>query len=109
MDNVRTEETEDQSVTSPSGEALGINVHVRRSECIRKYPHWYDPVFGTAREWKSDAVASLVYLIQDGDLNSNVDMYEILSLLSECYAEDCMDEPSAYEKILCSKVSKPRL
>ena len=29
MENVRLEETEDQSVTSPIGEALGRNVHVR--------------------------------------------------------------------------------
>ena len=34
MKNVCPEGTEDQYVTSPSGEALGSNVGVRRSECI---------------------------------------------------------------------------
>ena len=31
IDNVRPEGTEEQSVTSPYGEDLGKNVHVRRS------------------------------------------------------------------------------
>ena len=78
MDNERHEGTEDQSVTSPSGEALGRNVHVRRSKCIRKYPQRYDPVFGSAEEWNNDTVASFIYMIQDGDLNRNVDTYKIL-------------------------------
>ena len=58
MDNVCPEGTEDQYVTSPSGEALGRNVHVRRSKRIRNSPQRYNPGFGAAREWKNDAVAS---------------------------------------------------
>ena len=48
MENVRPEDTEDQSVTYPSVEALGRNVHVRRYERIRNYPQRYDPGFGSA-------------------------------------------------------------
>ena len=81
MDNVRPEFTEDKYGTSPDGEALGRNFHVRRSECIRNSPQWYNPGFGAAREWKNYAFASIVYMIQDRDLNSNVDMYDILLLL----------------------------
>ena len=33
-------------------------------------------------------------MIQDRDLNRNVDTYDILSLLAEWDAEDCMDTPS---------------
>ena len=36
MDNVRPEGTEDQYVTSTSGESLEGNVHVRHSKHIRK-------------------------------------------------------------------------
>ena len=96
MDNVRPEGTEDQSITSPSGEALRRNIHVRRSERIRKYSQQYNPGFGAARECKNDAVASIVYMIQDGYLNSNVDTDNILSLLAEWGAEDCMDDPSTF-------------
>ena len=64
MDNVRLEVTEDQFVKSPSVEALRSNVHVRRSKCIRKPPQQYKPGFGSAREWKNGAVASIVYMIQ---------------------------------------------
>ena len=96
MENVRPEGTEDQSVTYPSGESLGRNIHVRLSKCIRKYIQWYDPGFGSAREWKYDNVASTVYMIQDEDLNTNVDTYGILSLLSEWSAEYCMNAPSAF-------------
>ena len=60
MENVRPEGTEDQFDTSLGGEALGRNVHVRRSERIRKSPQRYNPVFGTARYWNDDAVASIV-------------------------------------------------
>ena len=93
MDILRPEDTEDQSVTSPSGKALGRNVHVRRSKCIRNSPQRYNPVFGAAREWKNDAVASIVYMIQDRDLNINVDTDDILLLLAEWNVEDCMDTP----------------
>ena len=64
MENVRPERTEEQSVTSPSGEALGRNFHVRRSERIIKSPQRYNLVFGAAIEWKNDDVVSIVYMIQ---------------------------------------------
>ena len=83
MDNGCPEGTEDQYVTSPSGEALGRNVNVRRSKRIINSPQRYNPGFGAAREWKNDAVASIVYMIQDRDLYSNVDTDDILSLLAE--------------------------
>ena len=35
-------------------------------------------------------------MIQDRDFDSNVDMDEILLLLSEWDAEDCMDTPSTF-------------
>ena len=63
MDNVCPKGIEDQYVTSPSGEALVRNVHVRRSERIRNSPQRYNPGFGAAIEWKHDAVASIVYII----------------------------------------------
>ena len=83
MDNVCPEGTEEQYVTSPSGEALGRNFHVRRSERIRNSPQPYNPVFGAAIEWKNGAVVSIVYMIQDRDLNRNVATDDILSLLAE--------------------------
>ena len=83
IDNVLPEGTEYQSVTSPNVEALVRNVHVRRSERTINYPQQYNPGFGAAREWKNGAVASIVYMIQDRDLNSNVDTDDILSLLAE--------------------------
>ena len=96
MDNMRPGGTEDQFVTSPSGEALGRNFNVRRSERIRNYPQRYNQGFGAAREWKNDAVESIFYMIQDRSLNRNVDTDDILSLLAECDAEDCMDMPSTF-------------
>ena len=78
MENVCPERTEDQSVTSPSGEALERNAHVRRSECIRNSPQGYNSGFGAAREWKNDAVASILYMIQYSELHSNVDKDDIL-------------------------------
>ena len=83
MDNVCPKENENQYVTSPSGEALGRNVNVRRSERIRNFPRRFKPGFGAAREWKNNAVASIVYMIQDRDFDSNVDTDDILSLLAE--------------------------
>ena len=83
MDNVFPDGNENQYVTSPSGEALGRNVDERRSERTRNSPQWYNPGFGAAREWNNDAVASIVYMIQDRDIDSNVDTADILSLLSE--------------------------
>ena len=96
MDNVCPEGNENQYVTSPSGEALGRNVNVRRSERIRNSPQRYNPGFGAAREWNNDAVASIVYMIQDRDFDSNVDTDDIISLLAEWDAEDCMDTPSTF-------------
>ena len=56
---------------------------MRRSECIRKSSQRYNPGFGAAIEWNNDVVASIVNTIQDGDIDSNVDTYDILSLLAE--------------------------
>ena len=81
MYNICTEGTEDQSVTYPSGEALGSNVHTKRSKLIIKYPQQYDPGSRDDREWKSCDVAIIFYMIQDGDLNINVDMDDILLLM----------------------------
>ena len=96
MENVRPEGTEEQSVTSPSGEALGRNANLRRSERIRKSPHRYGPGFGANREWSSDDVASIFYVIQNGDFNSNVYMDEIICLLDEWDVGDCMDTKSMF-------------
>ena len=96
MDNMRPEGSEVQSITSPYGEYLGSNVHVRRSERIRNYPQWYNPGFGDVREWNNDAVASIFYIIQDRYLNINADTDEILSLLDEWDAEYFMDTPSTF-------------
>ena len=69
---------------------------MRRSERIRNSPQRYNPGFGAAKEWKHDAVASIVYMIQDRYFDSNVDTDEILSLLAEWDAEDCMDTPPMF-------------
>ena len=95
-DNVCPDGNENQYVTSPSGEASGRNVNVIRSELIRNFPQRFNPGFGAAREWKNDAVASIVYIIQDRDFDSNVDTDDILSLLADWDAEDCMDTPSTF-------------
>ena len=96
MDNIRPEGTEDQSVTSTSGEYLGMNVHVRHSERIRKFSQRYDPGFGAAREWKNDDVTSIVYMIQDGYLNSNVNTDDTLYLIAEWDEGDFMDTSSEF-------------
>ena len=96
MENVIPEVTEDQYVTSTSGEALGKNFHMRRSKRIRNSPQRYNPGFVDAREWNNDAVASIVYMIQDRYLNSKVDTDDILSLLAEWDAKNCMDKPSTF-------------
>ena len=83
-------------MTSPSGEALGRNFRVRRSKRIRNYPQRYNPGFGAAREWNNEDVASIVYMIQNRDINSNVDTDDILSLLAERDAEYFMDTPSKF-------------
>ena len=43
------------------------------SERIINYQQQYEPVFGDARECKNDHVASLFYMIRDGDYVRNVD------------------------------------
>ena len=43
MENVCKEGTEDQYVTSPSGDDFGRNVHVRRSKRIINSPQRYNP------------------------------------------------------------------
>ena len=96
MKNLRPERTEDQYIIPPSVEALERNFYVRRSERIRKSPQWYNPWFGADGEWKNDAVASIVYIIQDRDFNINVDAHNILLLLAEWDVEDCMDMPSTF-------------
>ena len=96
MDNVRPEGNEYQSVTSPSWEALGVNVHVIRSKRIRKYPQQYYLGCGDARECNNYDVSSIVYMIHYGGLNRNVDTYDILSLLDEWDAEYFMDDPSTF-------------
>ena len=96
MENMCPDGNENQYVTSPSGEALRKNFNVRRSKRIRNSPHRYNPGFGAAREWKNDAVASIVYMIQDRDFYSNVDTDDILSLLAEWDAEYFMDTPSTF-------------
>ena len=90
MDNVCLEGNEDQYVTSTSGDALGRNFHVRRYQLIIISTQRYNPGFGAAGEWKNDAVASIVYMIQDRDFDSNVDTDDILSVLAEWDSEDCM-------------------
>ena len=69
---------------------------MRRSERIRNSPQRYYPGFGPARDWNNDDVASIVYMIQDRDFYSNVDTDDILLLLAEWDAEDCMDTPSTF-------------
>ena len=69
---------------------------MKRSESIKNSPQRYNPGFGAAREWKNDAVVSIVYMIQDRDLNSNVDTDDTLLLLYEWDTEYCMDMPSTF-------------
>ena len=45
---------------------------------------------------ENDNVTSLFYMIQYRDLDSNLDTDDILSLLAEWDAEDCMDTPSRF-------------
>ena len=69
---------------------------MRRYELIRNSPQRYNPVFGAARDWKNDAVSSILYIIQDKYLNRNVYTDYIISLLAEWDAEDCMDMSSTF-------------
>ena len=96
MENIHSKGTEEKSITSPSGESLGKNIHMRRSKHVIKYSHRYDTVLRASREWKSDYVAIIVYMIQDGIFKKNVDMDEMLSLLTEWDTEYCMDVPLTF-------------
>ena len=49
MENVCLAAIEDQYVTYPSGEILGMTVYVRRSELIINSPQQFNPGFGAAR------------------------------------------------------------
>ena len=69
---------------------------MRRSEHIINSPQKYNPGFGAAREWNNYSVASIFYMIQDGDFNINVATDDIISLLAEWDAEDFMDMPSTF-------------
>ena len=83
MENWCLEGTDKQSVTSPGGEALDRDVHMSNSKRNRKFTHRFEPSFADVREWKSDAATSLVYMIQYGYYDRNLNMYEILSLLDD--------------------------
>ena len=109
MDNVCPEGTEDQYVKSPSLEALGRNLPVRHSKRIRNSPQRYNPGFGAARKCKNNAVASIVCMIQDRDIHSNVDTYDILSLLAEWDSRRLYGYAInvSYERMLCSQDSNP--
>ena len=96
MQNLRPAGDLYQYVTSPSGESLRSNLHVRCSKRIRKYSHQYETVFGSSREWNSDAIASIVYMIQYGYFNKNEDTDDILSLLGDWDKEDYMDLSSMF-------------
>ena len=50
-------------------------------------PQRFNPKFGAATEWNNNAVANIVYIIQDRDYDSNVDTDDIISLLAEWDAE----------------------
>ena len=55
---------------------------MRSSERIIKYPQRYDPGFLSDIDWKNGALSSIVYMIQDRDLNINVDTDDILGLMA---------------------------
>ena len=65
-----------------------MGFHTGNSECTIKYPHKYDPVFGSAIELNSDNVASLLYMIQSGYYDDNVGSDDILSLLGHWNAQE---------------------
>ena len=68
--------------------------HVKLSEIIGKSLQKFDPDFGAARQYNSDTLDSLVYMIQDGYYDSNIDTENIIDLLADQDPEDFMDTPS---------------
>ena len=66
------------------------------SKRIRTLSQRYDLGCGVVREWGNDDVSSIVYMIQYGDHNTNIDINYILLLLSELDEEDCMYTPSTF-------------
>ena len=62
--------------------------HYKRN---RKPPQQFEPVFGAEREYNSESIANIVYMIKYGDYNSNVDTNDILYLLADWDVEYCMD------------------
>ena len=66
---------------------------MRRSKSIRKSPHKNEPVFGAARECKSNTVASFIYTVCGRDYDSNAHTNKILSLLAEWHEESFIDAP----------------
>ena len=63
---------------------------------MRKSPQHLNPGFGVTKQWKSDNVKSLVYIISDECYDINVDTDNIISPLSEQDGEYCMDAPSTF-------------
>ena len=61
-----------------------------------KYPHQFDPLFGSAIQYNSEGVASLVYMIRNRDYDRNVDTEKVLYLLAGWDAQDCMDYMSKF-------------
>ena len=65
-------------------------VHVRHFNHHRKYPQKFDLVYGVTRDFKSDDIPGLVYIIHYGNYDRNTDMDKILYLLAGWDVEDCM-------------------
>ena len=53
---------------------MGRYVYVRRYKCNIKIPQKSDPVLGDTREWKSDYVDTLLFMIRYGGHDRNVDI-----------------------------------
>ena len=65
----------------------------------------FDTVVGAEREWNSDDDSNLVYMLRYEYSDNNVDTDEILCLLSDWYAEYCIDAHSYPRR---EKNSKPQ-
>ena len=64
----------------------------------RKLPHCFRPGFGFTREWKSDTVVILFYMIQYGVHDRKLDIDQILYLMADWYAEDYMGSLQIFHK-----------